>query len=81
MNAFHPEFIKTFYPDLLEGHKVTQRTSQSMTKVVARARKTKPSHGTMLGITKATPVSLKPLPFMIYSRAGMPNAKKKQVQA
>ena len=76
MNAFHPDFIKTHYPNLMDGHRATQRTSQSMTKVVAKARKTNPKHGTMLGITKATPVSLKPLPFMRIS-----SAKKKQVQA
>lgn len=81
MNAFHPDFIKTHYPDLMDGHRTTQRVSTSMTKVVARARKTNPKHGTMLGITKATPVSLKPLPFMVYSKAGMPSAKKKQIQA
>jgi hypothetical protein len=41
-----------------------------MTQIVANARKTNPSHGTISGFSK-TRVSLKPLEFLIYSRAGV----------
>ena len=70
MNAFHPEFMKTFYPDFWTEQVLSSRNSQAMTAFVEKRRKSKPSHGT-LGISKKV-VSLKPLDFLVFSRAGAP---------
>jgi hypothetical protein len=79
MNAFHPEFMKTFYPGFWTTAAVEARKSEIMSEIVSNTRKTKPHHGTMFGINnKVTPVSLKPLEFMTYSRAGTANTTKKK---
>lgn len=76
INAFHPDYIKTYHPDLIKDITAGHAASTNMTKVVQETRKTKPSHGTMMGIApKKTPVSLKPLEYMTYSRAGTANTK------
>lgn len=76
INAFHPDYIKTYHPNLIKEITSGQVASENMTRVVQQTRKTKPSHGTMMGIApKKTPVSLKPLEFMTYSRAGTANTK------
>ena len=76
INAFHPDYIKTYHPTLIKEITAGHVASSNMTKVVQETRKTKPSHGTMMGIApKRTPVSLKPLEFMTYSRAGTANTK------
>ena len=70
MNAFHPKFMATFYPNFWGNAAVLAKKSKIMTQIVANARKTNPSHGTISGFSK-TRVSLKPLEFLIYSRAGI----------
>ena len=72
MNAFHPDFIKTHYPDLFKDQIINSKISLGASNTVANLRKTKPNHGTLIGVQKATPVSLKPKEFMIFSRAGAP---------
>jgi hypothetical protein len=71
MNVFHPEYIRTYHPDLLKDHILSSRGSIAMTKYVEKKRLEKPSHGTLLGVSKK-PISLKPLEFFVYSRAGAP---------
>jgi hypothetical protein len=68
MNAFHPDYMKTFYPNFWGNAAAQAKKSQLMTDIVANTRKTKPSHGTISGFSKNR-VSLKPLQFLIYSRA------------
>lgn len=70
MNAFHPDYMRTFYPNFWNSAAVLAKKSRTMTEIVANTRKTNPSHGTISGFSK-TRVSLKPLEFLIYSRAGV----------
>jgi hypothetical protein len=65
MNAFHPDYMRTFYPNFWNSAAVLAKKSRTMTEIVAN-----PSHGTISGFSK-TRVSLKPLEFLIYSRAGV----------
>lgn len=71
MNAFHPDFIKTNYPDLMKDHITSSRGSMAMTQYVEKKRLEKPDHGTIHGATKSNPL-LMPKTFAVYSRAGMP---------
>lgn len=70
MNAFHPDYIKTFYPNFWTEQALASRNSQAMTAFVEKRRKLKPTHGT-LAISKKV-VSLKPLDFLVFFKAGMP---------
>lgn len=72
MNAFHPEYIKTYYPDFMKDHILSSKGTMTMSKIVEEKRRANPSHGTLHGISKITPVALKPKDFMIFSRAGAP---------
>ena len=72
MNAFHPDFMKTYYPEFLKEQIINSKVSVGASKTVAQLRKIKPNHGTLVGISKITPVALKPKDFLIYSRAGAP---------
>ena len=71
MNAFHPDFIKTYYPTLLNDHIISSRGKISMSEILEKKRAVKPTHVTLHGLSKKE-VSLKPLEFLVYSRAGMP---------
>jgi hypothetical protein len=51
VNAFHPDFMKTFYPDMWQGHILSSRGSIAMSNYVAKKRLTTPSHGTVFGIS------------------------------
>ncbi len=71
MNAFHPEFIKTHYPDFMKDHITSSKGSMAMTQYVEKKRLEKPNHGTIHGVTK-NDAMLMPKTFAVYSRAGMP---------
>ena len=71
MNAFHKDFIKTHYPDLMKDHIQSSKNSLAMTQYVEKKRLEKPHHGTIQGVTK-NPQMLMPKTFAVYSRAGMP---------
>lgn len=71
MNAFHKDYIKTHYPDLLNDHILSSKGKITMAEVLEKKRAAKPTHGTLHGLSRKE-VSLKPLEFMVYSRAGMP---------
>lgn len=80
INAFHPDFIKTHYPDFMRSFRIDSRNKQAgqtLTEYVDKVRKKKPLHGTLSGISKKQ-ISLKPLEFMVYSRAGTKNTTKKK---
>lgn len=79
INAFHPDFMKTHHPNFWGTAIADASRSQTMSTIVAKTRQKNPAHGTMLGISnKVTPVTLKPLDMMIYSRAGVKNISPKQ---
>lgn len=71
MNAFHPDFIKTHYPDFMKDHITSSKGSMAMTQYVEKKRLEKPNHGTIHGVTN-DPHRLMPKTFAVYSRAGMP---------
>lgn len=78
INAFHPEYMKTYEPNFWKSIFVNEGKSKAMSEIVSSVRQKNPKHGTLLGISsKPTPVSLKPLDFMIYSKAGTKGTKAK----
>ena len=70
MNAFHPEFIKTFYPDLMKEQIISSKGKIAMEQTMRKKRLENADYGKVQ--RNKTMVSLKPLDFMIYSRAGAP---------
>ena len=81
INCFHLDYVKTYHPEFLESMRIESRQTaagQAMTNFVDKTRKKKPMHGTLSGIS-AKSISIKPLEFMYFSRAGTKNttAKKK----
>ena len=79
INAFHPDYMKTHEPNFWGTALAGASRSQTMSNIVTATRLKNPSHGTLLGISpKITPVSLKPLDFMVYSKAGVANVKPKK---
>jgi hypothetical protein len=78
INAFHPDFMKTHYPDFWGTAVADASRSKTMSAIVSKTRQDNPSHGTMIGIRNKTPhVSLKPLEFLVYSKAGAKNVTPK----
>ena len=76
MNAFHPKFMQTFYPNFWGTAVANAKRSKTMSNIVSSARRKNPSHGTMMGISNKTPhISLKPLDFLVFSRAGYAKTK------
>ena len=72
VNAFHPDYMKIHHPTFMKDHILSSKGTMVMSKIVEEKRRLNPSHGTLLGISKITPVALKPKDFMVFSRAGMP---------
>ena len=70
MNAFHPEFIKTFYPDLMKEQIISSKGKIAMEQTMRKKRLENADYGKVQ--SNKTMVSLKPLDFMIYSKAGAP---------
>lgn len=70
MNAFHPDFIKVHYPELLKDHLTSSKISMGMTKFVEEKRTNNPNHGRIKGMKNDD--ALLPKTFAVYSRAGMP---------
>jgi len=99
INAFHPDYVKTYMPHFLTELRIDSRQTkngQMMTQYVEKTRKTKPSHGTLFGISdKVTSVTVpahmhRYLPktvstsvteFHIYSKAGMPKKTQSQIMS
>lgn len=81
MNAFHPDYVKTFMPKFLSTIRI--ESSQYANGVIngGKSRATRESANKSVNTISAFPktkarVSLAPTDFLIYSRAGMPKAKK-----
>ena len=91
INAFHPDYVKTYHPNLMNDLRIESRQTkngQAMTKHVAKVRETNPSHGTVFGISnkvaptpshvhRAKSVSLELKQFHVYAKAGPVKIKKK----
>lgn len=79
INAFHPEYVKTYMPEFLTGmQQDAQRTeaAKTLSKHVTEKRKTNPLHGFVHGVSKAAKplkVDLTPREFHIYNKAGAKN--------
>ena len=76
INAFHPDYMKTHHPDFWKEFKRNAVNSQKTSEAVTKLRTERPTHGTMFGLTEKS-VSLKPLEFLVFSRAGNPKKGKK----
>ena len=66
VNAFHPDYVKTYMPNFLKDIKIDSaynQKGQELSGHVERIRKTKPSHGTVFGISD-TAVSVSPKEMM-----------------
>lgn len=90
INAFHPDYIKTYHPNFLADLQLESRMTragQALSAHVDETRKTKPSHGTVFGISdkevsvnapahmhrpKRKKVSVERTEFHTYSKAGAP---------
>ena len=54
INAFHPDYVKTYNPEFLEYFRtltIQKQCGEAVTKFVNKKRKTVPSHGTIFGIS------------------------------
>lgn len=71
MNAFHPDFIKTYYPDLMKEQILSSKGKVAMEEIMRKKRLENANYGKVQHSLKA-PVSLKPLEFLVYSKAGAP---------
>ena len=62
INAFHPDYVKTYMPGFLTDIRVESRQTkagQTLSKYVDKTRRTNPSHGTLFGISdKVTSVTV-----------------------
>jgi hypothetical protein len=90
INAFHPDFVKVHMPNFLSELRTDSRQTkagQTLSHYVEKVRETRPTHGTMFGlsekVTSAQPkkmmkrVSTDKKEFHIYNKAGMPKGVKK----
>ena len=86
INAFHKDYVKTHMPEFLTNLRTESMYTQKgkdLSGHVERIRKTKPSHGTVFGISD-TAVSVSPKEMMtkrkefhVYAKAGLPKGVKK----
>ena len=55
INAFHPLYARTYHPELFESLRTESRQTkagQTLSTYVDKVRETRPSHGTIEGISK-----------------------------
>ena len=63
MNAFDPEYIATYHPDFLKDfrtHEANKKAAATLSKYVTKKRQTKPSHGTLFGMSEKIKVVTAP---------------------
>jgi hypothetical protein len=56
INAFHPEYVQTHMPtfmDTFRTHDARREAAEALSQYVTKKRRTKPSHGSLPGISKA----------------------------
>lgn len=66
INAFHKDYVKTYEPTLMQQFRTAsanKKASMTLTEHVEEVRKTKPSHGTVFGITEKA-ISVAPKEMM-----------------
>lgn len=66
INAFHPDYVKTYHPELLSDMRVSakkEEAGKNVSKYLNKRRETEPSHGTIFGLSDKE-VSLKPKKMM-----------------
>ena len=54
MNAFHPDYIKTYHADFMKSfrtHEANRQASETLSGYVSSRRRSKPSYGTVYGIS------------------------------
>jgi hypothetical protein len=80
INAFHPDYVKTYMPDILTAIKVDEKRTaagETLSKHVTEKRKKNPLHGFVHGVSKAAKVNLAPREFHVFNKAGTANLKVK----
>jgi len=73
INAFHPDYVKTYMPEFLTGLRLESKQTkagQTLSQHVEKKRKTVPSHGTIHGISsKVLPLhQMRPKEMMVMKR-------------
>ena len=66
INAFHPDYIKTYHPELIkqiQAESMYKKKGEDLSKHVDKVRETKPTHGTLFGISENA-VSVSPKEMM-----------------
>jgi hypothetical protein len=56
INAFHPDYVKTHMPTFMNEFRTNdarREAAESLSEYVTKKRRTKPSHGSLPGISKA----------------------------
>jgi hypothetical protein len=83
INAFHPDYVKTYMPEFMTGvQQDAQRieAGKTLSKHVTEKRKTNPLHGFVHGVSKAAKplkVDITPREFYVFSKAGTANTTPK----
>ena len=84
INAFHPDYMKTHEPNFMKDfrtHEANRQAAATLTKHVEKVRKSKPSHGTVFGISDKIVVGqpkemmLKPREYHTFAKAGIPKTR------
>lgn len=97
INAFHPDYIKTHEPTFMKEFRTFEANRQAAAALSAHVevkRKTKPSHGTLYGISDKVvdshmmrpkemmkKSSIEPREFHTYQKAGMPRTRSELMSA
>lgn len=81
MNAFHPDYARTYHPELFESLRTESRQTkagQTLSSYVDKKRETSPSHGTIEGISKKIiphhahrPKQMMKMPILSRKQQGM----------
>jgi hypothetical protein len=72
INAFHPDYMKTYEPNFMKyfrTHEANRQAAATLSGYVEKVRQTKPSHGTLYGISKKVlPDHIKPKEMMSHKK-------------
>lgn len=75
INAFHPDFVKTYLPDILKDQINSSNNSARRTEQITEARKTIPNYGSMTGaFSKHKPRKEKPSDTIVGRKMTMMEA-------
>lgn len=79
INAFHPDYIATHYPNFLKDFRTQEankKAAATLSRYVTKKRQTKPSHGTLFGISEK--VKAVTAPAHLHRPKGQINTKAEQ---